>query len=64
MEFLKKRLQESPNGLAWKEISKHGKIIGLKEDQIRQLLFLAGAEPSAKAPFHWKVTSAVRDISG
>lgn len=57
IKFLKKKLQESPDGLTWEEISKHGKNIGLKDDEIKQLLFLAKAEPNETTPFRWKLKS-------
>lgn len=55
IRFLKKRLKESADGLGWEEIRKHGHNIGLKDDEIKQLLLLAKAEPSGTTTLRWKL---------
>jgi hypothetical protein len=57
IKHFREMLKNRPDGLAWEEIRTLGKNIGLQDDEIKQLLFLANAEPSGTTPLRWKLRS-------
>ncbi len=57
IRYLESKIAGKKNGLSWAEVSKHGKNIGMTENEIKQLLFLSKAELLEEPTLHWCITA-------